>query len=608
MESDYIDEYWERRYTLRGSPTSSRPTALDIASQHPASSLSGSYVPPQLERWKQKILLAGKYLNVIRECGIEVGDLGSNWSDADSVDLDDEQLHTLLHDCYTQANSSLLQLLIRTHHLLPRLRSLKRLFFLSQSSWLTHLLELASGELRKSARSSAQGRIQSLLEVCLRESGIVGWPAAIGNQSSNTGVGTSASTWSVASAPNPMVVSTLGMSQIASATPVLDDGLSYGLFKEDVRVKMEGSGLYDFLIKINSTKGAALGEDGYLAAGNEEKERERDEKDTKDKKPLLGIDALCLDYIVPFPLSLVLSRKSILSYQLIFRFLLHLKHVEQSLCAMFVDHQQRPWRARVIPLAPAPSTLSKATTTPSSATSSRPPSRPRSTTPTSAVSPTQLAPSASPAYLAAARQFDRWRQRVFLLRARMLSWVQSILAFATFEVLEPNWRKLEGKLEKLDTVKERDGRESVASNPSVPTTAGPVSTVDEVMKEHVDFLDTCLKECMLTSVKLLKAFSKLMQTCSTFALYSSRLTESCAQGLAALAAEKSATDGGAGASFALAQEMNKRLDFLMKFEQNFNHWFKIHLDCVQFYASSENVSLLPLVVRLSAVKIPGSGS
>lgn len=176
----------------------------------------------------------------------------------------------------------------------------------------------------------------------------------------------------------------------------------------------------------------------------------------------------------------------------------------------------------------------------------------------------------------------------------MLSWVQSILAFATFEVLEPNWRKLEGKLEKLDTVKERDGRESVASNPSVPTTAGPVSTVDEVMKEHVDFLDTCLKECMLTSVKLLKvclpclecllyrrlmplrfaqAFSKLMQTCSTFALYSSRLTESCAQGLAALAAEKSATDGGAGASFALAQEMNKRLDFLMKFEQNFNHWY-----------------------------------
>ncbi|KAL1739389.1 hypothetical protein HDZ31DRAFT_68990 [Schizophyllum fasciatum] len=48
--------------------------------------------------------------------------------------------------------------------------------------------------------------------------------------------------------------------------------------------------------------------------------------------------------------------------------------------------------------------------------------------------------------------------------------------------------------------------------------------------------------------------------------------------------------------------MAKRLDFLNKFETNFNHWFKIHLDCVQFYASSENVSLLPLVVRLSSIK------
>jgi gamma-tubulin complex component 2 len=29
-------------------------------------------VPPLLEGWKHKILLVGKYLNVIRECGIEI--------------------------------------------------------------------------------------------------------------------------------------------------------------------------------------------------------------------------------------------------------------------------------------------------------------------------------------------------------------------------------------------------------------------------------------------------------------------------------------------------------------------------------------------------------
>jgi len=32
----------------------------------------GACIPPVLEGWKHKILLAGKYLNVVRECGIGV--------------------------------------------------------------------------------------------------------------------------------------------------------------------------------------------------------------------------------------------------------------------------------------------------------------------------------------------------------------------------------------------------------------------------------------------------------------------------------------------------------------------------------------------------------
>ena len=63
----------------------------------------------------------------------------------------------------------------------------------------------------------------------------------------------------------------------------------------------------------------------------------------------------------------------------------------------------------------------------------------------------------------------------------MLAFFQQILAFANFEVLEPNWRKLEGRLE-----------------------AGKVETVDQLLRDHVDFLDACLKECMLTSSKLLR--------------------------------------------------------------------------------------------------------
>ena len=65
------------------------------------------------------------------------------------------------------------------------------------------------------------------------------------------------------------------------------------------------------------------------------------------------------------------------------------------------------------------------------------------------------------------------------MRARMMVFIQQLMYFCTSEVIEPNWEKLQKRLEK-------------------------VTTVDELMQDHVDFLDTCLKECMLTNAKLLK--------------------------------------------------------------------------------------------------------
>ncbi|KAG1840354.1 hypothetical protein DFJ58DRAFT_810541 [Suillus subalutaceus] len=83
-----------------------------------------------------------------------------------------------------------------------------------------------------------------------------------------------------------------------------------------------------------------------------------------------------------------------------------------------------------------------------------------------------------------------------------------------------------------------------------------VTTVDQLLRDHVDFLDTYLKECILT------------MTCSTFAPYTSF------------------TNGDGH------QAMNKRWEFLKKFELSFNH-------CTTHRV---NVSLLPLMVRLSGIK------
>ncbi|KAH7926608.1 hypothetical protein BV22DRAFT_1086750, partial [Leucogyrophana mollusca] len=464
LEVDYTDEYWERRYTLRdGSTLSSKrahtgvPPPRTVGGRLPG----GACIPPLLEGWKHKILLAGKYLNVIRECGIEVH-MNQRSLNEEELAMDDEKLYKFIEDAYTHANRTLLHLLLKDQQLIPRLRSFKRYFFLSQSSFLTHLLDLSHTELKKPAKSASIVKLQSLLDLAL----------------------------------------------------TTDAQGEDALFREDVKVTIAGTGLYEWLLKVINVSGVIGGEDGENlpeGAAHEEPKKEKD-KEREEKKPMLAIDALALDYQVKFPLSLVISRKTILRYQLIFRFLLHLKHVEQSLTSMWVEQKTSPWRRSV-------------------------PNHP---------------------------EFEQWRLRVALLRARMLSFVQQILAFTTFEVLEPNWRALEAKLAK-------------------------VTTVDQLLRDHVDFLDTCLKECMLTSAKLLRAYSRMIVTCSIFALYTSSFTKSANQALAAA----EAGDGDQG--------MNRRWESLKKFESNFNHWC-FHLDCVQYYASSENVSLLPLVVRLSSIK------
>ena len=103
LEQDPTDEYWERRYTLRDETIlAARETLrqqglldfdeneMDDEDEHgprdPAAAgaagigaegergiiTGGAKVPAFLEPWKHKILLAGKYWNVIRECGAEV--------------------------------------------------------------------------------------------------------------------------------------------------------------------------------------------------------------------------------------------------------------------------------------------------------------------------------------------------------------------------------------------------------------------------------------------------------------------------------------------------------------------------------------------------------
>lgn len=362
LEEDYTDEYWEKRYTIRENE-----------------------VPPQLDSVKEKVLLAGKYLNVVRECGGV--DVSKAVKDVPKT-LDDPRFLENVNGAYAYANASLLNLLLTKNSLTTRFRSLKHYFFLDRSDFFSYFLELSASELRKPAKHVNESKLQSLLDLVLRQPG-----------------------------------------SIAAQDP----------FKEDVKVRMNKIGLTKWLMQVVSVSG--IDQDNPEAAI--EKYQAPPTQSSEDDKDIVGYDALELDYSVPFPLSLVISRKTVLRYQLIFRHLLSLRHLENLLVTSWLDQTKiMSWRHK-----------------------------------------------------SSDRRLELWKRRAWNLRSKMLVFVQQLLYFCTSEVIEQNWQNL------MDRV---NGTDADGSEVTINGTRQVNRTVDELMQDHVDFLDTCLKECMLTQAKLLK--------------------------------------------------------------------------------------------------------
>lgn len=242
-------------------------------------------------------------------------------------------------------------------------------------------MDLAKDELKQPANTIPQSRLQSLMDLVLR---------------------------------NPSSVA------------------AYDPFKEDVKVAMSHLRLVDQLLRIINVSGLEPTTHPKFAGGglvdglSSMSSSFMSTSSNNQPSNLTGYDALILDYTVTFPLSLVISRKALTKYQLLFRHLLNMKHVEGLLCDTWMDQKTSLWK-------------------------------------TKSVNP----------------DIQHWKFRIVALRNRMLAFVQQFAYYATNEVLEPNWSRLETNL----------------SN---------VSTVDQVLKYHSDFLDTCLKECMLTNSKLLR--------------------------------------------------------------------------------------------------------
>jgi gamma-tubulin complex component 2 len=268
LEQDYTDEYWEKRYTIREGD-----------------------VPPQLENVKEKVLLAGKYLNVVRECGGV--DVSKEVVDV-PISFDDPNFLENVNSAYSHANASLLTLLLTTHELPARLRSLKHYFFLDRSDFFAYFLELGASELRKPAKSVNTTKLQSLLDIVLHQPG-----------------------------------------SVAAEDP----------YKDDVSVSINEASLTNWLMRVVNVTG--LDQDAGASTSMAHLLTSAPTAPTVDDKDIRGFDALVLDYAVPFPLSLVVSRVTLTRYQLIFRYLLSLRHLESLLVGSWTEHNKvSSWRSK----------------------------------------------------------------------------------------------------------------------------------------------------------------------------------------------------------------------------------------------------------------------
>lgn len=159
-----------------------------------------------------------------------------------------------------------------------------------------------------------------------------------------------------------------------------------------------------------------------------------------------GIEVFSIDFPkVPFPISLVLSQKAMENYKLLFRHLFLTKHVERRLIGVWRDHQLL-------------------------------------------------------------KKLDALRGLLgptFLLRQRMLHFVQNLMYYMVYEVVEGHWSEMQEAIGKTSEYTPR-------------ATPGKQQTVDDILKVHNDFLKRTLEACLLTNRDLVRSLTKVMNTCLLF--------------------------------------------------------------------------------------------
>eukprot|EP00177_Eucheuma_denticulatum_P000100 GFKZ01000173.1.p1 GENE.GFKZ01000173.1~~GFKZ01000173.1.p1 ORF type:complete len:713 (-),score=85.62 GFKZ01000173.1:1678-3816(-) len=244
-------------------------------------------LPDFLAPFVENVLRSGKYLNVLRECGLDAAKVAAksvkNQRDRAGLltsadfpfahfELSGEvllgpeasrRIASVVENSFTVSSRALMEYLDEEIKIMQRLRSLRRYFLLEQSDFLATFFDAAATELGKRRQDVSRSRLASLLELSMR---------------------TSAS--------------------------------SHDAFQDDVLSILCHA---DFASQILSV---ALG-DGRSG--------DHSNSGRSGVNTISGYESFALDYRLRWPVSLIVSSMEILKYQFIFRYLFYCKYVEREL-------------------------------------------------------------------------------------------------------------------------------------------------------------------------------------------------------------------------------------------------------------------------------------
>lgn len=140
----YTDDYWGKCYTI-----------------------NNERIPVFLEKSVSIILSTGKYLNVLRQCGV-------NTKSTTAQDIEysytENKYTDAIQKAYQFASSSLLHHLMHDNDLIGHLKSVKHYLLFDQGDFFMKFMDMSEMELNKDIDEIVPSRLQTLVELALRTS------------------------------------------------------------------------------------------------------------------------------------------------------------------------------------------------------------------------------------------------------------------------------------------------------------------------------------------------------------------------------------------------------------------------------------------------------